>query len=101
MPFNLKLAEAVSNGAWKVKIRDRERNEPPHVTVIHGTRSWRWGLREQAWLDKEPPGREVPSALVAFVVANLAQLVSVWDSKYPENPVTSAGGIDANQTPRH
>ncbi len=89
MPFELTLPTAVSKGVWKVKIRDKERNEPPHVTIIHGTRVWRWGLREQSWLDKEPPGREVPSDVVAIVKENLAKLIAAWDAKYPENPVTS------------
>jgi len=99
VPFELSLPAAMSNGGWKVKIRDKERNEPPHVTIISGTRAWRWGLREQNWLDKEPPGREVPADVVAFVKANLAELISAWDSKYPENPVTSVGGNDANRKP--
>ena len=100
MPFELKLPDAVALGVWKVKIRDRERNEPPHVSIISGTRVWRWGLREQAWLDKEPPGREVPEDVVAFMKAKLAELISAWDSKHPENPVTSVGGNDANRKPR-
>jgi hypothetical protein len=76
VPFELKLPAAVSMGVWKVKIRERERNEPPHVSIIKGTRVWRWGLREQSWLDKEPPGREVPAEVVSFVKASLAELVT-------------------------
>jgi hypothetical protein len=33
---------------WKVKIRDRERAEPPHVSVLHGTECWRMDLAHRS-----------------------------------------------------
>ncbi len=39
---------------WKVKIRDRERAEPPHATILQGTDAWRLNLRNgsfMAWVD--------------------------------------------------
>jgi hypothetical protein len=41
---------------WRIKIRDRERIEPPHATVLFKTGAWRWGLR--AW-DRLYPGNRV------------------------------------------
>ncbi|WP_406694687.1 hypothetical protein V5E97_26885 [Singulisphaera sp. Ch08] len=39
---------------WKVKIQEKERLEPPHVTVWHGERMWRIGLRNRDFI--VPPG---------------------------------------------
>jgi hypothetical protein len=89
--FNLALPPVLTRDLWKVKIRDRERNEPPHVSVICGTRVWRFGLRERAWLDRQPPARDVPALLVAFLIAELPQLCTAWDALYPENPVVGEG----------
>ncbi|WP_156820305.1 hypothetical protein [Synechococcus sp. PCC 7336] len=72
---------------WKVKIRDRERVEPPHVTVICKRNSWRYGLREKAFLDDRPDPRDVPDALLAEIAAQLDTLRKKWDEMYPENPV--------------
>ena len=60
MTFTLNLTEPWASRGWKVKIRDRERLEPPHVTVVHKTRTWRFGLRSEGFLDEEPDPKEVP-----------------------------------------
>jgi hypothetical protein len=52
MPFDLRLARQLAKAGWKVKIRDKERLEEPHLTIIKGTRSWRIGLRSRAFLDE-------------------------------------------------
>lgn len=39
---------------WRVKIRDKERNGPPHVTVMRGVEMWRVNLRSREFL--VPPG---------------------------------------------
>ena len=87
--FSLPLPPKWSAQRWKAKIRDQERSEPPHVTIIRATRSWRWGLRDQRFLDREPNPAEVPDEIVEHLRQNLAQLVAAWDERYPENPVSS------------
>jgi hypothetical protein len=39
MAFSLPLSPPLRAQGWKVKIRDRERSEPPHVTILHRTRA--------------------------------------------------------------
>lgn len=89
MPYNLELPAALKGQGWKVKIREKERVEPPHVSVMKGQDTWRWGLREQAFLDKKPPTRVVPKELVEHLKASLEALIAQWDTKYPHNPVNS------------
>ena len=43
MPFNLDLPEPWASRGWRVKIRDRERLEPLHATILQRTRAWRFG----------------------------------------------------------
>jgi len=91
MPYNLDLSDELKNSGWKVKIREKERAEPPHVSVMKKQETWRWGLREQAFLDKKPPAWLVPKELIEHLQANLEKLIAEWDSKYPHNPVNSEG----------
>ena len=83
LPANLKKA------GWTLKIRDRERSEPPHSTVIHKTGRWRWDLREKKFMDKEPPPRDVPKAIKNFLkkTENHTAMVEAWDKMYPHNKV--------------
>lgn len=74
---------------WKLKIRDRERVEPPHITLLLRTRAWRFGLRERAFLDCEPDPQEVPRGISAFIARNLPELIEAWDELYPHNKVRS------------
>jgi hypothetical protein len=74
---------------WRFKIRDKERVEPPHVTVLCRTRSWRFGLREGAFLDDEPPARDVPRALIRDLEKRVDEFAAEWDRLYPMNPVKS------------
>jgi len=87
MPFELDVPAALQRQGWKVKIRERERVEPPHVTIIRRTKTWRYGLRGGGFLDVRPSPRDVPAELVAHVDARLADLRAAWDAMYPENPV--------------
>ena len=87
MPFELVLPLVLRRQRWKAKIRDGERCEEPHVSIIRGRRTWRLGLRNREFLDDDPPARKVPAALVAFVWDHLAELRDAWDRMYPENPV--------------
>lgn len=89
MPFTLNLPEPWASRGWKVKIRDRERLEPPHVTILHRTRAWRFDLRSEKFLDKEPDPKEVPKQVAVEVRSNLTLLRQEWDRMFPENPLFS------------
>ncbi len=93
MPFHLELPEALRLQGWKVKIRDRERLEQPHATVLHGCRAWRFGLRDRRFLDDSPHPREVPEEIHRILRSRRGALQEAWDRMYPENPV---GGRDEN-----
>src|SRR5205809_818363 len=54
MPHELNLPKRLKAKGWKVKIREKERLEPPHVTILCGKREWRVGLRDKGFL--VPPG---------------------------------------------
>ena len=43
MPFELPLPKKLKAEGWKVKIREKERVEPPHVTVMHKARQMATG----------------------------------------------------------
>jgi hypothetical protein len=90
VPYSLPLPPHLSGQGWKAKIRDKERLEPPHVSVIHKTRTWRIDLRRGRFLDHEPPPKAVPAALRRHISDNLPLLRDVWDRMYPENPVGDA-----------
>ena len=87
MPFNLELPDEIARQGWKVKIRDRERVEPPHVTIIRGLEAWRFGLRTMTFMDAQPDPRRVPTSLQTFVNEQMHVLRTEWDRMYPENPV--------------
>lgn len=89
MPFTLNLPEPWVNRGWKVKIRDRERLEPPHVTILHRARAWRFDLRSEKFLDKQPDPRVVPKEVVVEVRSKLTLLRQGWDRMFPENRVFS------------
>jgi hypothetical protein len=59
---------------WKVKVRDRERVEPPHVSIMHKSNSWRWGLRSEQFLDSEPDPKDVPEELLQTVRSSITLL---------------------------
>jgi hypothetical protein len=88
--YELPIPVRLRSALWKVKIRDRERVEPPHVTVMLKAKSWRFGLRERRFLDRKPPPSDVPEALVDHLLEHLDQLVEAWNQMYPENPVESS-----------
>lgn len=70
-----------------MKIRDRERLEPPHVSLIRGTKTWRLGLRSGEFLDRQPDPSDVPQGLINEVKARWVDLQTAWDAMYSENPV--------------
>ena len=89
MPFALTLPELWASRGWKAKIRDRERLEPPHVTILHKAQAWRFGLRSPTFLDREPDPTKVPEEIVEAVRSNLELLRQEWNRMFPENPVFS------------
>ena len=93
MPFELPLPRKIKANGWKVKIREKERVEPPHVTVIHKADEWRLGLRDRELL--VPPGgriKDIDPTVLRVIDDNWERLREAWDEKYPENPVSSRRG---------
>jgi hypothetical protein len=94
MAFSLSLPAVLAAQGWKAKIRDRERTEPPHVTVIHKTRAWRVDLRTGQFLDRKPDPNDVPKELLDEFKRQSDVLRRAWDEMYPENPVESKESSD-------
>jgi hypothetical protein len=63
--------------------------EPPHVTIMHKAKAWRFGLRTQQFLDAEPDPTEIPDEVLEATRADLSLLRQTWDRMYPENPIVS------------
>ena len=87
MAFSLELPEGLRQAGWKVKIRDRERLEPPHVTIIFKTRAWRLSLRTNQFLERAASWRDVDPRVRRAIENAWCRLCSEWDSIYPSNPV--------------
>ena len=87
MPFNLPLSPRLSKGGWKVKIRDKEGPEMPHVSILRGTQTWRVSLRSGRFMDRKPNRAEVPEELLVHIDKNWDRLCAEWDERYPNNPV--------------
>ena len=90
MAFSLPLPRALRKARWKVKIRNKESREPPHVTIIRGARAWRIDLRKGTFMDAEPDPDDVPSELIAYIMAaeTWDTICQQWDQMYPNNPVS-------------
>ena len=88
---NFPLPQPHRGRGWKAKIRDRERAEPPHVTILFKTRAWRLGLREQDYLDARPDPADVPPSVTDHLLSTsvFPTIVTAWDRLYPHNPVAS------------
>ena len=89
MAYTLPLPAALKKARWKVKIRDKETREPPHVTIIRGTEAWRIDLLTGAFMDDSPDPAEVPEELIELIEDNdtWQQLCDQWDRMYADNPV--------------
>jgi hypothetical protein len=90
MPFQLKLSGRLKARGWKVKIRENERLEPPHITIFCGSREWRVGLRDAEFLI--PPGGrwdDIDFAVRQAIQESWDELKQAWDAKYPSNPISS------------
>jgi hypothetical protein len=89
--FSLELPGVLDRERWKVKIRDKERLEPPHVTIFHKRRQWRLGLRGGAFLI--PPGgswNDIDERVRAVIEVHWQLLCDQWDRIYPSNRVSHA-----------
>jgi hypothetical protein len=95
MAFNLNLPRSLAKMRWKVKIRDKERAEDPHVTIIRGATVYRVGLRDKRFMDGGS-WRDLPDALREVVKENWGRLCAAWDSMYPLNPVHGTESHDEN-----
>lgn len=91
MPFELPLPKRLKAEGWKVKIREKERVEPPHVTILHKADEWRLGLRDRQLL-VPPDGRikDIDAVVMKIVDEHWESLQEAWDAKYPDNPISSA-----------
>ncbi len=89
MPFVLPLPKSWKDAGWTVRIAEKERVEPPHVTIRRREQTWRLGLRDGEFLDRRPPAADVPDRLVSLVKKAFPRLIKEWDQKYPLNRVTS------------
>jgi hypothetical protein len=92
--YTLPLSEALRKARWKVKIRDKEIREPPHVTIIRGTKAWRIDLRSREFIDANPDPADVPEELMQLITnaTTWRQLCDEWDRMYPNNPVNEDRG---------
>ncbi len=87
MPFTLQVPEPHSSGGWKIKIREKERLEPPHVTILFKTNSWRLNLRTGSLLDPNSNWSDVPKAVQETVRDNWTKICDEWNRMYPGNPI--------------
>ena len=92
MTYSMELPDELHARGWKVKIRNLERVEPPHVSIMQRTKVWRYGLRDPGFLDVEPSPRDVPDTVLEEVNGRIDELRAEWDRLYPANPVFSEEG---------
>lgn len=89
MPHELNLASGLKKAYWKVKIRDAERLEEPHVTIFRKFRKWRLSLRTGAFLEEGQSWRQIDAGVRTAIEAAWVKLQEEWDARYPHNPISS------------
>jgi len=89
MAYALPLDEGIRKAGWKVKIRDKERLEPPHVTILFKTTAWRLCLRTKEFLDEGGSWKQIDSEVRRAIEAQWKVLCEAWDTLCPRNPVQS------------
>jgi len=89
MSITIALSREWASKGWKVKIRDRERLEPPHVTILRRTLAWRLDLRTWNLLDSDPDPNDLPRPIVEELRKSQDELCRAWNEMYPGNPVRS------------
>lgn len=99
MPYELTLPNRFRRARWKVKIREKETREPPHVTILRGTQAWRIDLRTGEFMDRRPDPADVPAELADHIKSEPVwqELCEAWDEKYPDNPVQAGEGTGDGQ----
>ncbi len=85
MPYSLLVPANLSN--WSIKIYDKERLEPPHITVNNGECTWRINLRTKEFMDPAQPGCKLHKQVKKLILDNWTWLVEEWDKRYPNNQV--------------
>ncbi len=93
MAISFPLPEPWDSQGWRLKIRDKERVEPPHVSLMRKTQTWRFNLRDGAFMDHHPDPAEVPKELMELLSQQIENYRTAWDAMYPKNPV----GISKNE----
>ncbi len=91
MPVELPLPTDLKQAKWKVKIQDKERLEPPHVSILRGTDRWRINLRTGEFMDRVPDSKDVPIQIIDLIAEDgtWEWLCEQWDAMYSENPVVA------------
>lgn len=97
MPYDLELEARLKKAGWKVKIRDSERLEEPHVTILQKSETWRLSLRSQTFLDSGQSWKQIDVAVKRKIDASWETLQTKWDEMYPKNPVQSMDDGDDSQ----
>ena len=92
MVYSLEMPKPLQDKGWKVKIRNWERTETPHVTILRRTEGWRYSIREPGFMDSHPDPSRVPDDVVNHITKSLALLRKHWDKKHPDNPIESGAG---------
>jgi hypothetical protein len=88
MPFLLKIADVFSQQGWRVKIRDKEKVEDPHVHILRKTFDYRLNLRTGEFMDREPNPKDVPKQLKKDIWEQRSRLIAEWNKMYPEMGVS-------------
>lgn len=87
MPFSLELRRGLRKARWKVKIREDERLESPHVTILRGIQAWRLNLRTRQFMDQGDAWSQIDSGVKRAIEENWETLREQWDQMYPQNPI--------------
>ena len=85
-PFDLNLPARWKAAKWKVKIRDNEAVEEPHVTILRGPDVWRVSLRDQHFLDGGS-WNDIEDEVRGAILKNWKALQTAWDARFPCNLV--------------
>ena len=87
MPFSLGLPRRLRNARWKVKIREDERLEPPHATILRGIRAWRVDLRTGQLMDLGDAWNQIDPGVQQAIRDSWEVLCAQWNRMYPGNPI--------------
>lgn len=89
MGYDLSLSKILKKEGWKVKIRNDERLEEPHVTIIRKCDVWRLSLRTDKFLEAGQGWQQIDKGVRAAIEAKWETLQQEWDAFYPHNPISS------------